>query len=136
MAEQLRDDLDTFAEKHGYSGRSEVIREACQSLLEEHRETEYEGRTVLATVTAVFGYDEPEIEGTMMDMRHEFEGSIRSNSHNCLEDNAGCVETFVIESDYEDILRFIGTVRGTDESISVEYTVVPVDMLHTGRSGR
>jgi CopG family nickel-responsive transcriptional regulator len=129
MEEQLRDDLDTFAEEHGYSGRSEVIREACQSLLEEYRETEYDGRTVLATVTAVFGYDEPEIEGTMMDIRHEFEGSIRSNSHNCLEDNAGCVETFVIEGDYEDLLRFIGTVRGTDESVSVEYTVVPVDAM-------
>jgi len=136
MAEQLRDDLDTFAEEHGYSGRSEVIREACQSLLEEYRETEYEGRTVVATVTAVFGYDEPEIEGTMMDIRHEFEGSIRSNSHNCLEDNAGCVETFVIEGDYEDILRFIGTVRGTDESVSVEYAVVPVDMMHPGRNGQ
>ena len=28
MTERLRDDLDTFAEEHGYTGRSEVIREA------------------------------------------------------------------------------------------------------------
>jgi CopG family nickel-responsive transcriptional regulator len=132
MPERLRDDLDTFAEDHGYSGRSEVIREACQSLLDEYRETDYEGRRVLATVTAVFGYDEPEIERRMMDVRHEFEASIRSNSHNCLEGNAGCVETFVIETVYEDALRFIGTVRGADESVSVEYTVVPVDVMNEG----
>jgi CopG family nickel-responsive transcriptional regulator len=132
MPERLRDDLDTFAEEHGYSGRSEVIREACQSLLDEYRETDYEGRRVLATVTAVFGYDEPEIERRMMDVRHEFEASIRSNSHNCLEGNAGCVETFVIETVYEDALRFIGTVRGADESVSVEYTVVPVDVMNEG----
>ncbi|WP_142860875.1 CopG family ribbon-helix-helix protein [Salinigranum halophilum] len=130
MPERLRDGLDTFAEEHGYTGRSEVIREACQSLLEEYRETDYEGRRVLATVTAVFGYDEPEIERRMMDIRHEFEASIRSNSHNCLEGNAGCVETFVIEAAYEDALRFIGTVRGADESISVDYTVVPVDVMN------
>ena len=130
MPERLRDDLDTFAEEYGYSGRSEVIREACQSLLEEYQETDYEGRRVLATVTAVFGYDEPEIERRMMDIRHEFEASIRSNSHNCLEGNAGCVETFVIEAAYEDALRFIGTVRGADESVSVEYTVVPVDVMN------
>jgi CopG family nickel-responsive transcriptional regulator len=130
MPERLRDDLDTFAEEHGYSGRSEVIREACQSLLEEYQETDYEDRRVLATVTAVFGYDEPEIERWMMDIRHEFEASIRSNSHNCLEGNAGCVETFVIEAAYDDALRFIGTVRGADESISVEYTVVPVDVMN------
>jgi len=130
MTKRLRDDLDTFADEHGYTGRSEVIREACQSLLEEYRQTEYADRRVLVTVTAVFGYDEPEIERQMMDIRHEFEASIRSNSHNCLEDNAGCVETFVIEAAYEDALRFIGTVRGADESVSVEYTVVPVDTLH------
>jgi CopG family nickel-responsive transcriptional regulator len=130
MTERLRDDLDTFAEEHGYTGRSEVIREACQSLLEEYQETDDEDRRVLATVTAVFGYDEPEIERRMMDIRHEFEASIRSNSHNCLEGNAGCVETFVIEAAYEDALRFIGTVRGVDESVSVEYTVVPVDVMN------
>jgi CopG family nickel-responsive transcriptional regulator len=130
MPERLRDDLDTFAEEHGYTGRSEVIREACQSLLEEYQETDYEGQRVLATATAVFGYDEPEIERRMMDIRHEFEASIRSNSHNCLEGNAGCVETFVIEAAYEDALRFIGTVRGADESISVDYTVVPVDVMN------
>jgi len=127
MTEQLREDLDTFAEEHGYTGRSEVIREACHSLLEEYQESDYEDRRVLATVTAVFGYDEPEIERRMMDIRHEFEGSIRSNSHNCLQENAGCVETFVVEAAYQDVLHFVGTVRGADESVSVEYTVVPVD---------
>ena len=130
MTERLRDDLDTFVEEHGYTGRSEVIREACQSLLEEYREPDDENRRVLATVTAVFGYDAPEIERRMMDIRHEFEASIRSSSHDCLDGNAGCVETFVIEAPYGDALRFIGTVRGANESVSVEYTVVPVDVMN------
>ena len=130
MTDRLRDDLDMFAEEHGYTGRSEVIREACQSLLEEYQEPDDEDRRVLATVTAVFGYEEPEIERRMMDIRHEFEASIRSNSHNCLNGNAGCVETFVVEAQYDDALRFIGTVRGADESVSVEYTVVPVDVMN------
>ena len=129
MTERLRDDLDRFAEEHGYSGRSEVIREACQSLLEEYRETEDAQRRVVGTVTAVFAYDEPAIERRMMDIRHEFEGSIRSNSHNCLADNEGCVESFVVEASYAEVLRFIGTVRGADESVSVEYTAVPVDLI-------
>jgi CopG family nickel-responsive transcriptional regulator len=66
----------------------------------------------------------------MMDIRHEFDASIRSNSHNCLDGNAGCVETFVIEAMYDGALRFIGTVRGADESVSVEYTVLPVDIMN------
>lgn len=129
MTERLRDDLDRFADEHGYTGRSEVIREACQSLLEEYRETEEAERPVVGTVTAVFGYDEPAIERRMMDIRHEFEDSIRSNSHNCLADNEGCVESFVVEASYAEVLRFIGTVRGADESVSVEYTAVPVDLI-------
>ncbi|QAU12006.1 CopG family ribbon-helix-helix protein [Halorubrum sp. BOL3-1] len=129
MTEQLREDLDSFAEGHGYSGRSEVIREACQALLEEYQKSDYEDRRVLATVTAGFEYDAPDIEHKMMDIRHEFESLIRSNSHNCLESNAGCVETFVIEATGDDVLKFIGTIRGTDESVSVEYTVMPVDDL-------
>jgi len=131
MTEQLREDLDSFAEEHGYTGRSEVIREACQSLLDEYQETEYEGRSVLGTITAVFGYDAPEIERRMMDLRHEFEAVIRSNSHNCLTDNAGCVETFVVEADYDIVLEFVATVRGVDESVAVKYTAVPVDVMHT-----
>jgi CopG family nickel-responsive transcriptional regulator len=103
MTERLRDDLDTFAEEHGYTGRSEVICEASQSLLEEYRETD-DVEQVLATVTTLFGYDEPETERRMMDIRLEFEASIRSNSHDCLECNAGCVETFVIEAAYADVL--------------------------------
>ena len=130
MTERLRDDLDRFADEHGYTGRSEVIREACQSLLEEYRETEEAKRRVVGTVTAVFGYDQPAIERRMMDIRHEFEDSIRSNSHNCLADNQGCVESFVVEAPYAEVLRFIGTVRGADEAVSVEYTAVPVDLIH------
>ena len=56
--------------------------------------------------------------------------SIRSNSHNCLDRNAGYVETFVIEAPCDDALWYIGTVRGADESVSVEYMVVPVDIVN------
>ncbi|WP_254838848.1 hypothetical protein [Natronomonas marina] len=65
----------------------------------------------------------------MGEIPREFGASIRSNSHNCLEDNAGCVETFALEAEYSDFLRFIGIVRGAAESLSVEYTVVPIGTM-------
>lgn len=134
MTEQLRDDLDRFAAEHDFSGRSEVIREACQSLLDEYEETDEGDRQVLGTVTAVFGYDTPAVERRMMDVRHEFEASIRSNSHDCLENDAGCVETFVIEANESLLLEFIATVRAVDESVCVEYTTFPVEMLDAERT--
>lgn len=130
MTAELRDDLDEFAEEHGYSGRSEVIRAACQSLLSEYRSDEYEDKEVVGTVTAVFEYDCPEIEREMMDLRHEFEESIESNAHTCLSDNAGCVETFLLEAEYTAVLSFIATLRAVDERVAVEYTAAPATEIN------
>ncbi|MBV0902637.1 CopG family ribbon-helix-helix protein [Haloarcula salina] len=106
-------------------------------MLEEYQETDYEDRRVLATITAVFGYDEPVIERRMMDIRHEFEASIRSNSHDCLEGNADCVETFVIEVAYDDARRFIATARGADEPLSVKYRSYPsISCAHRSASDK
>ncbi|MEZ3145636.1 CopG family ribbon-helix-helix protein [Halobaculum sp. MBLA0143] len=126
MSEALRDALDEFVAAHGYSGRSEMIREACRSLLSEYETfDEGDGRTV-ATVTATFAYDTPAIERRMMDLRHEFDAAVRSCTHDCLDETSGCVETFVLETTPERLSTFVGTVRGVDESVSVAYTTLPV----------
>lgn len=135
MPEGLRDDLDEFADRHGYSGRSEVIREACQRLLESARPAAGADRRVLATVTAVFPYDTPAVERQMMAVRHGFEDAIRSNSHECLDERAGCVETFVVEADEGEVREFVATVRAVDEGVTVEHASVPVDVL-TAETGR
>jgi CopG family nickel-responsive transcriptional regulator len=38
-------------------------------------------------------------------VRHEYEASIRSNAHNCLEGNVDVVEAFYIEPAYDDASR-------------------------------
>jgi CopG family transcriptional regulator, nickel-responsive regulator len=127
--DSLRDELDHFAADHGYDGQSELIREACQSLLDESQTIDFEGRDVIGTVTAVFGYDESEIERRMMEIRYEYESEIRSNSHNCLTDNSGCVETFILEVKSETVSQFVETVRAADECVTVRQTLVPVDTM-------
>jgi CopG family nickel-responsive transcriptional regulator len=58
-------------------------------------------------------------------VRHEYEASIRSNAHNCLEGNADFVEAFYIEPAYDDASRCRRTPQGADEPVRVEYTMVP-----------
>lgn len=79
----------------------------------------------------VHGYDEPETERRLMGRRHELEAWIRSTPRNCLEGTTDSVETFVIGAVYDEALQFIGTVRGADESVPVEYRIVPVDRTPT-----
>jgi hypothetical protein len=66
MSESLRDRLDQFATDHGYGGRSEVMREACRSLLDAYETDDGGDEPLVATVTAVFGYDRPDVERRMM----------------------------------------------------------------------
>jgi CopG family nickel-responsive transcriptional regulator len=54
MTQRLRDNLDTFAEEHRYTDRSEIISGVCQSLFDEYREPDDEDRRVITTVTAAF----------------------------------------------------------------------------------
>jgi CopG family nickel-responsive transcriptional regulator len=127
MPEHLRDALDEVVSRHGYNGRSEVIREACRTLVEAHQPSEPDSEQVIATVTAVFGYDEPEIERAMRDLRHEFESPIRSNAHDCLTDEGGCIETFVLEGDRALTSQFVGAVRAVDERVTVSCATLAVD---------
>jgi len=52
----------------------------------------------------------------MMDTRHEFEDSIRSNSHNRLNGETGRVEPSVLENEYGISPSFVATVRGPSEA--------------------
>jgi len=44
MPEALLERIDEFADEHGYSGRSEVVREGTRTLLEEFQERNIDGQ--------------------------------------------------------------------------------------------
>lgn len=67
----------------------------------------------------------------MMEIRHEFETEIRSNSHNYLTGNAGCVETFVLEAQSEVVSQFVETVRAVDESVTISQILIPIDTIRS-----
>ena len=53
MPEELVDRIDKFAEDHGYTGRSEVLREASRNLLGEFEDRRLEGRELMGVVTVL-----------------------------------------------------------------------------------
>ena len=57
MPEKLLNRIDQFADDHGYTGRSEVLREASRSLLGEFEDTKLEDRELMGVVTLVFDYE-------------------------------------------------------------------------------
>ncbi len=126
MPDVLLERLDTFADEHGYTGRSEVVREASRNLLSEFEDKRLEDRDLLGVVTVLFNYETSDVEQRMMQLRHEHELLVSSNVHNHVGDRY-CMELFVVEGSLAEISTFVGKIRATQDTLSIDYSVIPVD---------
>jgi len=126
MPDELVDRIDEFAETHGYTGRSEVFREASRNLLNEFEDKRLEDRDLMAVVTVMFDYETTSVEEKMMHLRHDHERLVAANFHSHVGDHY-CMELFVLEGRLDAISAFVGKVRATKDTLSVDYSVLPVD---------
>ncbi|MFB6072512.1 MAG: CopG family ribbon-helix-helix protein [Halobacterium sp.] len=126
MPDELLERIDEFAEDHGYTGRSEVVREAARNLLGEFEDKQLEDRSLIGVVTVLFSYEDSTVEERMMGLRHEYDGLVTSNVHNHVGDHY-CMELFILEGRLEEISEFVGRVRATKDTMTVDYSVIPVD---------
>ena len=130
MPDDLEARIDEFAEQHGYTGRSEVVREAARNLLGEFEDERLEERELTAVVTVLFDYGTTRVEERMMHLRHDHEALVVSNFHSHVGEHY-CMELFVLEGQLEDISRFVGKIRATKDTLTVDYSVLPVDDITT-----
>ena len=133
MPEELLERIDEFADDHGYTGRSEVVREASRNLLDEFEDSRLEDRELMAVVTVLFNYETTSVEEQMMHLRHEHEELVASNFHSHVG-NHYCMELFVLEGDLDEISSFVGKIRATKDTLTVDYSVMPVDDFETIRA--
>ena len=126
MPQELVDRLDEFGDEHGYTGRSEVLREAARDLLSEFEDERLSQRQLMAVVTVVFEYETTDVEEHMMHLRHDHERLVTSNIHSHVGEHR-CMELFVLEGQLEEISTFVGRVRAAQDTLSVDYSIMPVD---------
>jgi CopG family nickel-responsive transcriptional regulator len=126
MPDELLERLDEFSEEHGYTGRSEVVREAARNLLGEFEDRRLEGRDLMGVVTVMFDYETTSVEERMMHLRHEHESLVASNVHSHVG-NHYCLELFILEGNLAEISTFVGKIRATRDTLTVDYSVIPVD---------
>jgi CopG family nickel-responsive transcriptional regulator len=134
MPEELLARIDAFAADHGYTGRSEVVREAARDLLGEFEDARLEGRELMAVVTVLFDYETTSVEERMIRLRHEHEALVASNFHSHVGDHH-CMELFILDGSLEAISTFVGKVRATRDTLTVDYSVIPVDDFARTLSG-
>ena len=73
MPEALLERINEFADEHGYSGRSEVVREGTRTLLEEFQGRNIDGQKHTSTVTVVFEYCQPAVQQRLTGVHHEYD---------------------------------------------------------------
>ena len=126
MPEGLLSRIDEFAEEHGYTGRSEVVREASRELLGEFEDRSLEDRPLMGVVTVLFDYETTNVENRMMNLRHEHEDLVASNIHTHVG-GGHCIELFILEGTLSAISAFVSKVRATHDTLTVDYSVIPMD---------
>lgn len=128
MPDELLERLDAFADEHGYTGRSEVVREASRNLLTEFQDKQLEERELMGVVTVLFDFESTDVEHKMMHLRHDYEHLVTSHVHNHVGDHY-CMELFILEGDLDEISTFVGKIRATQDTLSIDYSVMPVDRI-------
>jgi len=129
MPSDLLAEVDQIVEDHDYSGRSEVVRNASRKLIAEFDRRKLEGRPLASVVTVLYPYNSNDIERTLHDLRHDHAALISSNSHSCLGGDQGCLETFVVECDLDELSTFVHDIEAAGESVEVDYSIYPVDSI-------
>ena len=66
MPQELLDRIDEFADEHGYTGRSEVLREGARNLLGEFKDEQLEDRQLTGVITVLFDFETSNAEQRMM----------------------------------------------------------------------
>ncbi|MFC6753479.1 CopG family ribbon-helix-helix protein [Halorubrum tibetense] len=120
MPESLLNELDDFIEDHGYSGRSEAVREGARGLIDEFDMAEFDGE-VACMIAARFEHDST-AEASLSELRHAHAELVTSSVHS--HAGGACLELFVVEGSIDTISAYVARIRAVNGVNTVEYSVL------------
>ena len=126
LSTELLGRLDLFVENTGYSSRSEAVRMSVRDTLSKFALERLERGQVVSTVTVISEREQHALNSHLMDLRHEYEGSIFGNMHLHVGKRY-CVEIFMVQDYYEKVRDFVSRVRALRGIREVKYTMTPID---------
>lgn len=121
MPDSLLTELDAFIEDHGYSGRSEAVREGTRGLLEEFEDHDFDDQDAICVITTMFDHDSG-AEASLSELRHEHQDLVASNVHSHAGDI--CLELFIIEGTIDEISSYVACLRAVDGVSAVDHSIL------------
>ena len=117
--------IDQLVQAQGYTGRSELIRDAVRNLYSEVETTKGDDTPYIGTITVIYNHGQPGIDEKLTRLRHEFNDLVTGNIHIHIQQKY-CLEIFVTEGTQSSIMGLIGRIRSTRGIISAKYVTVPL----------
>lgn len=125
ITSELLKKLDEFMRKRGYSSRSEAIRDAVRDSLSEYEMGKFQKGKVGATITVISERERHDVDERLTRLRHEHDDIVSANMHIHIG-HEYCLEIFITEGEFEQVLNFIGRIRAMRGIQQVKYTMTPL----------
>lgn len=120
LDEKTRTDLDTLQKELGFSGRSETIRQCIRLFASEKKQSTKLNGEVNGVVLVVHPDDHTE---TISDIRHHYQGIVKTQIHNHLENHV-CFELFMVKGAGEIVKNFVKALQASRKTELVKLFVV------------
>ena len=102
LNETLAEEFDALILAHGYSNRSEAVRDILRKYIETNRVEESRAPDCVANVSYVYNHHEREMAKRVNDIQHEHHDLTISSMHAHL-DHENCIETLLLRGKTGDV---------------------------------
>lgn len=116
LEEILLEKFDTYINRHGYSNRSEAVRDLIRSKLT--NEEWQQDSEVVGVVTLVYDHHQPQLQERITEAQHDYYQLITSTTHvhmdhnNCLEVTIVKGNAFMVQQLAERMIALRGVKHG------------------------
>lgn len=119
IPENLLEKIDEVIKAHGYTGRSELIREALREYLAQKYSRElYTRDKIYGILIALTNHElRPSVDRKVIDLIHSFQSLIKSFYHQLLE-KGWCLNIVVMETTWNEVqalMKMLRKTRGVDK---------------------
>jgi CopG family nickel-responsive transcriptional regulator len=107
---ELLEAFDKFIAKHGYTNRSEAVRDMIRETLATE---EWTGSgNVIGTITMVYDHDAHHVVDKLTKIQHRYHHNVHSTTHVHLDAHE-CLEVIVVQGNPEEITRLSDSIKAT-----------------------
>ena len=108
LEKKLLDEFDALIKRKNYSNRSEAFRDLIRQELVKEEWTK--SGEVVGAITLVYDHHKRELVNKLIDIQHDFQGTIVSTQHIHL-DHDNCLELIAVKGPAADITKLADTLK-------------------------